>query len=239
MRVSVSFTPVELESRDTSGAAVVMIDCFRASTSMVRALSAGAACIHPFLSVEEALRERVRRPEALLAGERGGRRIEGFDMGNSPREFTPEAVGSREIIMTTTNGTRLLMAAVHAEKLLVGAFVNLSATVAAVSAGDEVLLACAGTEGRFSIEDALCAGMMARELSRSKADSLDDSAAFAVAACGGGWDNLRRLALSGRGAGNVRNAGLEDDLQDCLALDSLGLAATVAQEPFRVVADDG
>lgn len=239
MRISVTFTPVELESRDTSGATVVIIDCFRASTSMARALSAGAACIHPVLSIEEALQERANRPEALLAGERGARRIDGFDMGNSPREFTPEAVGRREIIMTTTNGTRLLRAAVHAEKLLVGAFVNLSATVVALSGAEEVLLACAGTEGHFSIEDALCAGMMARELSKSNPDCLADSAAFAVAVCGYGWDNLKHLALSGRGAANLKNAGLEGDLPDCLALDALGVAVVVARDPVRVVADNG
>jgi len=235
MRVSVAFTPVEVESRDPGATAVAVIDCLRASTSIITALSQGAACVRPFLSVEEALAEKEAHPEALLAGERGGRRIEGFDLGNSPGEFTSALVAGRDIIMTTTNGTRLLLAAQGAARLFVAGFVNVRAAAAALwDAGvADVLLACAGTDGLLSIEDALCAGLIAREMSRRGA-ALEDSAALAVAACRGEWADMRKIALSGRGAANVRDAGLEEDLEACLVLDSLDLAAQVMRAPFRI-----
>ena len=289
MLVTVTFTPVELEIRDVSSAAVVAIDCFRASASIVRALGAGAEAVYPFLSVEEAFEEREKRPGAVLAGERSGRKVEGFDLGNSPSEFTPEAVGGREVVMTTTNGTRLLSAAANAEALYVSCFLNLSATAGALagfagaagggrtggppaagedgapeaagkrealfkeaggaagSAADggaaggsggrgEVVLAAAGTEGLFSIEDALCTGLLARRLRERPGVELDDSAAFAALAAERPWEELRELCLGGRGAANVRAAGLEGDLEDCLRPDESGIVARVEREPLRIAA---
>ncbi|MHC4713963.1 MAG: 2-phosphosulfolactate phosphatase [Planctomycetota bacterium] len=235
MGVSATFTPAEIEGRDVTGAAVVVIDCFRAATSVAVALEAGARAIYPFLSVQEARDEKARRPGALLAGERHAERPEGFDLGNSPREFRGETVRGREIIMTTTNGTRVITAASHAEGLFMCGFVNLTATAEAVLRGrGDVILACAGTAGRFSIEDALCAGLLAEKLARTGSE-LDDSAVFARAAADAPWADLREAAISGRGAAHVRRAGLERDLEDCLALDSLGVAAEIRKDPLRVV----
>ncbi len=236
MKVSVTFTPAEIEGRDVSGATVVVIDCFRAATSVAVALENGATAVYPFLSVDEAFEEKKRRPEALLAGERQAAKVEGFDLGNSPGDFRTSAVTGREIIMTTTNGTRVVAAASRAEALFMCGFVNLSATAAAVAAEDsDVVLACAGTAGFFSIEDAICAGLLCRRLADA-ALHLDDSAAFAARAVDVPWGDLRSLALSGRGAANVRRAGLERDLDECLALDSLAVVALIERDPLRITA---
>jgi len=235
MLVSVTYGPAEFESRDVSGAAVVVIDCFRASTSIATALSAGASAIYPFLSIEDAFGMRSRTAGALLAGERHGVKVDGFDLGNSPREFTVAAVAGRPVVMTTTNGTRLLSAASHAGRILVGAFVNLSATSEALSdSTSDVVLATAGTEGRFSIEDAICAGLIAARLRETSAAELDDSAVFAAELAGSSWQRLCELALSGRGAANVRAAGLADDLQTCLVIDSIPVVAAVHNDPLRI-----
>ncbi len=239
MRISVTFTPVEIESRDVSGASVVVIDCFRASTSIVRALDAGATAVYPQLTVEEAFGERRRRPGAVLAGERRGMRVEGFDLGNSPRDFSASTVGGREVIMTTTNGTRLLSAAARAKELYVGGFVNLTATARHVSKGcEEVIFAAAGTQGRFTVEDAICAGLMVKAVCGLGEAEVDDSAGFAVLAAGARWESLKTAVLGGLGGRNVRAAGHEEDLEDCLALDESKTVARVLKGPLRVVREE-
>jgi 2-phosphosulfolactate phosphatase len=236
MRVSVTYTPAEFESRDTSGATVVVIDCFRASTSIVAALAAGARAVYPYLAVEEAREAARGREGAVLAGERGGARIEGFDLGNSPGEFTRSAVGGRDVMMTTTNGTRMLVAATRAEAVYVGAFVNAAATARSAAAeGRDIVLAAAGTEGEFSIEDALCAGMMAGRILAEGGGKGDDSAQFAILAYEKAKGGLRQAALGGKGAANVIALGLEKDLDACMAVDSIAAAAKVWREPLRVV----
>ncbi|MCD6405853.1 MAG: 2-phosphosulfolactate phosphatase [Planctomycetes bacterium] len=235
MRVSVTFTPVELESRDVSEARVVVIDCFRASTSVVTALASGAVAVYPFLGIREALEEKAARPTAILAGERGGVKIDGFDLGNSPREFSSPEIAGSEIIMTTTNGTRLLAAAVGAGELLTAGFVNAAATASALAgSGGDVILAAAGTEGYFSIEDVLCAGFLVRLLGESGRIETDDQAAFAMAAAKCPWDAVRRMALGGRGADNVRTAGHDEDLENCLRIDTIPLVARVTGPPLVI-----
>jgi 2-phosphosulfolactate phosphatase len=237
MKLSVTYTPAEFESRDVAGATVVGIDCLRASTSIVAALMAGAKAVYPFLTVEEALAFHAGRPRAILGGERGGVRIDGFDLGNSPREYTPETVGGREVIMTTTNGTRLLASASRADRIFVAGFVNAAATARAlIGFNGEVVLAAAGTEGYFSAEDALAAGLIADVLVRRGDAEPDDSALFARLAYAGAACNLRAAVDAGRGARNVRSIGLDEDIAFSLALDSLPVVAIVEKDPLRVVA---
>ena len=236
MRVSVTYTPAEFESRDIAGAAVVAIDCLRASTTIVTALNAGAAAVYPFLTIDEALAFKAEHPRALLGGERGGVKIDGFDLGNSPREYTREAVGGREVIMTTTNGTRLLASAARAERVCMAGFVNATVTAGALAGfRGEVILAAAGTEGYFSVEDALVAGFIAETLARLGRVEEDDSALFARLAYAGAADNLRSAVDSGRGAGNVRSIGLKEDIDVSLDVDSVPIVAVVEKDPLRVV----
>ncbi len=236
MRVTVTFMPTQFESHDVSGADVVVIDCLRASTCIVTALAAGATAVYAFLTVEEAVAFRGRRPEALLGGERGGARIEGFDLGNSPREYTTESVGGREVIMTTTNGTRLLASATRARRIFVAGFVNATVTAAALAgAPGDVVLACAGTEGYFSVEDALAAGLIATRLVENGRATEDDSSAFARLAYASAAADLQGAVADGRGAQNVRRIGLAPDIDAALAVDSIPLVAPVEREPLRVV----
>ncbi|MDE2875145.1 MAG: 2-phosphosulfolactate phosphatase [Gemmatimonadota bacterium] len=168
MRVDVHFTPDEVRADDLAGATAVVIDVVRATSCIVEAIANGARAVHPAVSVEEAaalratLNGRGRRP--LLCGERGGLRIEGFDLGNSPAEFTEAAVGGRSLVMTTTNGTRAFAAASRAGRVLAASFLNRSAVAGAVREDDAVAIVCAGKEGRFSLDDAVCAGHIVRAL---------------------------------------------------------------------------
>ncbi len=162
MRVDVYFSAAEAEGRDYQGRTAVVIDVIRATTVIVQALASGARAIYPTHSTEEAIRlaNSLGREDTLLCGERKGLKVEGFDLGNSPREFTPEAVEGRRLVMTTTNGTRAFLAAQGAKRVLAGSLLNLSAITREALAADALTLICAGKEGAFSLDDALCAGLI-------------------------------------------------------------------------------
>jgi 2-phosphosulfolactate phosphatase len=230
MQVEVLFTPAELTTlagADLSDTACAVFDVLRATSTMVTALMNGARAIRPVASIEEALAERARLPECLLAGERGGVRItaeqtgeRAFDLGNSPREFTPELVTGKTIVMTTTNGTQALRACAAAPIVVAGALLNLAAAAAVVRHGGprRVLVVCSGTGPHAAYEDALAAGAFCAALG-ARAE-LTDSARIARAA----WH-----AAGPDPGGDIRNAAnarrllanpdLADDVEFCLQFD--------------------
>jgi 2-phosphosulfolactate phosphatase len=171
--LDVTFTPAEfalLPQRNLEDVVCVVFDVLRATSTMIAALANGAERIVPVSEIAEALAWKQKEPGVLLAGERDGVRIRAdrtgsvdFDLGNSPREFTPDRVTGRTIIMTTTNGTRALRACAGAREVLLGAFLNLTATLAHLQRRKpaRLLLVCAGTGDQASFEDALGAGALA------------------------------------------------------------------------------
>jgi 2-phosphosulfolactate phosphatase len=192
--LNVHFLPKLIPPRAMFGSAVVVIDVLRASTTIAAALAAGASEILPCLSVDDA-RHRATGSNTegdesesppLLGGERGGERIEGFDLGNSPAEYTAERVAGRRIVFTTTNGTKALLASRDATRIVIGSFVNAAAVVAALSEDEKIDLVCAGTDGEVTAEDVLLAGMLADRLAiQDTALVLSDQAILAQT----GWQN--------------------------------------------------
>lgn len=165
--VQVHVLPEFVDPAVLPGAAAVIIDVLRASTTIIHALGHGASSVLPCLTVEDARQAASRVPasQRLLGGERGGEKISGFDLGNSPLDYTPQRVAGRTIVFTTTNGTRALLRCAAAEAVLVGAFVNRAAIVRALqNFGRNVHLVCAGTDGRMTAEDLLFAGAVAGDL---------------------------------------------------------------------------
>jgi 2-phosphosulfolactate phosphatase len=191
----VHLLPQLVTPEDLAGGTVVVIDVLRATTTIACALAAGARAVIPCLEVDEARRiaATFSSGTAVLGGERGGRRIEGFDLGNSPREYTPETVGGRTVVFTTTNGTKALRHGESAKRVLLAGFVNLSAVVQALTADETIHLLCAGTRGEITGEDVLLAGAIVARLTgdesigkKSPANleanfSLNDQARIAVA----------------------------------------------------------
>jgi 2-phosphosulfolactate phosphatase len=161
---------------------VVVIDVLRASTTIVAAIDSGAEKIIPIADVETASRlvRPSERDAKLLAGERKCRPIPGFDLCNSPEEFTPERVRGRTIVFTTTNGTRAIAAVAKAHRTIICALTNLRAVVAALAGERDVVLLCCGTEGNISVEDLLCGGILLASLEAEVAsETLTDSARIA------------------------------------------------------------
>jgi 2-phosphosulfolactate phosphatase len=210
--VRVYLLPAFIEPADLQGGVAVVIDILRASTTIVHALAAGADAVLPFESVDDARAAAARLPaeSVLLGGERGGERIAGFDLGNSPLEYTPEVVAGKTVVFTTTNGTRALQRCRTAERVLIGAFVNRDALLRVLQEdGRPVHLVCAGTDGHLTGEDILFAGEIADSLSPAEPDvqtqlAIDywrarsaDPAVFqgAIRSSRGG-QNLLRLGMS-------------------------------------------
>ena len=199
---------------------VVVADIFRASTSITAALASGAREIYPAESMAEAenLKRRIG-PGVIMAGERAGFKIEGYDLGNSPREMTSDKVAGCPVIFNSTNGTRLLRRFADFQHVAVGSLVSLSATVKYLSGFNlDPIIACAGREGTFSAEDTLAAGLIISRL-RKIETGLDDAAACAcslVELSEGRWREWARNSFHGRYLASI---GLADDLDFCLTVD--------------------
>ena len=166
MTVEVFFSPSAVDEIVMEGRTAVVIDVIRATSCIAEALANGARGIFPTALPEEAVKlaSSLGREDTLLCGERKGLKIEGFDLGNSPGEYTAAVVEGKQLVMSTTNGTRALLAAEHAETVLVAALLNLSAVVEELKGVENLAVVCAGREDRFSLPDALCAGLLIRRV---------------------------------------------------------------------------
>lgn len=228
MRVDVFFSAHELNASDVANRVVAVIDVLRASTTIAVALANGARNIIPFDSTDEVvLRSKsYARGEVRLAGERKMLAVPGFDFGNSPREFTREAMEGKTVLFSTTNGTAALVAVQGARDVVVGSYVNFSAVLTllhtAVRGGTDVTIVCAGRDRQFSLEDAACAGRFVRHLARrpSQPVTLNDAAYAALQLERGYGDHLDRLFEESAHGQALRAAGLAEDLPVCAALDA-------------------
>jgi len=217
--LSTHFLPDHARAEELTGSAAVVIDVLRATTTMVRALSEGAAEIIPCAEIDAAREVANRLPPAstLLGGERGGSPIDGFDLGNSPLDYTRERVGDKAVVMTTTNGTRALLHARPADRILIAAFSNLEAVVSALR-GEmrSIHILCAGSEGELSLEDLLLAGAIASGLSASREDiRLSEETLLAKTLFeGSGRLESDRIDLfrNARGGRTLLQLGLEADI---------------------------
>ncbi len=182
-RIDVCLLPSVVAPEHFVGHTVVVIDVLRATTTIAHALAAGATAVVPCLEVDEARRqaEKLGRENVVTGGERGGLLIEGFDLGNSPRDYTPEAVAGRTIVFTTTNGTAGLLHCQQAQRIVLGSLVNVSAVAEAVRTADKLTIVCAGTRGRITREDVFAAGAIVGRLTRAAGHPFDLSPTASIA----------------------------------------------------------
>ncbi len=228
MKLDVAFSPAALTPQEAQGRTVFVIDVLRATTAMCAALAHGAKALIPVASTEEALRlaQTIGSTDVLLAGEKNCVRIPGFALGNSPLEMTEHAVKGKSIIVTTTNGTKALLATQGAAGVYLAAAVNL--TVAGDRAREaleqhrDILILCAGREGQFGLDDAYCAGRLAVAAlgGRKPRRGLNDAALASldlVRRYGDHWE--RPLAYSRAGRELIR-LGFKSDIVDAARLDA-------------------
>ena len=237
MRVDVAFTPAAVSAVALAGAAAIVIDVLRASTTIVTALAHGCRAVIPVAEVDEARRRASAVPGALLAGERSGDPPEGFDLGNSPLEFTPERVSGRTLVFTTSNGTRALLAARPAAAVAVGAFVNLSAAAHwALGRARDVVLVCAGELGERSREDEVCAGLLVDRLLALETGAVAAPRAAEVADAARPYaKDLGRLGQDAPHARHLAARGRDDDVAACLRLDVFDVIPLYRADVDKVV----
>lgn len=220
MKVHVFLTPGRVEPALVSGRTAVVIDVIRATSTIVEALANGASAIYPTASTEEAIKlvGSLGREDTLLCGERKGLKVEGFDLGNSPGEFTRSRVEGKRLVMSTTNGTQALAAVAGAERVIVASLLNLTAAARTIGSALDLAVVCAGKEGAFSLDDVLCAGLLLRGAELADGAEHNDAALAALALADHFTPDgafLRRTA-AGRALVDI---GLEDDLEACADCD--------------------
>ena len=208
------------DTREWTG---VMIDVLRASTTLAVALDHGAARVVALPRPAEALALREREPGALACGERGGRIVPGFDLGNSPLEYTAERVGGRTLAFASTNGSRALLALAGCGEVRPGAFVQASAMVEALSFEPRVWMLCAGQPGGFALEDAACAGWLCARLAERGATLEGPAAALVRALAPADAAGVRAVVQGAPHARELRELGAAAarDVEFCATLDLL------------------
>lgn len=231
--------PNVLDEAEVQGAAAVVIDVLRATTSIVYALDAGAKEVIPCQEVSDVLTaaQQFDANERILGGERGGAPIEGFDLGNSPEEYTPDRVRGKSILFTTSNGTRAMLRVVAAQEILIAAFVNVSAVVRELLSCDRIHIVCAGTDGQISEDDVLLAGLLVERLQRQGGIPYQQNAqavtarefwlhSFAVPKGLGveplETDLLTERLRASRGAQGLLLLGMGDDIRAAAEIDRFG-----------------
>ena len=247
IKLDVLLSPEEFEALpgcDMSATDCVVFDVLRATSTMTVALANGATGILPCGTIDEAVSARASKPELLLAGERDGLRITGsvsggvdFDLGNSPREMTTEAVSGRQLAMTTTNGTRALKACKGARRVWIGNFLNLTALGQAIrgAAPERLLLVCAGTGNDSALEDVLGAGALCDLLWGDLGQEASEAARHACEQYRGSRDQL--LEAGGQAANGRRLLGIADlaaDVPFCFQRDTFSVVGELGTDGWIV-----
>lgn len=212
--IEVCLSPTLIPSYTIEGRIVVVIDIFRATSSICFGFENGAEEIIPVASVEEC--RSYEGKGYLLAAERNGEVVEGFDFGNSPFSYTKEKVAGKKVVLTTTNGTHAIREAISAKKIIIGSFLNLDALCTWLAEQPEdVLLLCSGWKNKFNLEDTLFAGAVVTTLKDSFTHHCDAAIAaedmYLLAK-----DNLRSYLYKSSHSQRLKELNIEDDIQFCL-----------------------
>jgi len=239
MQIDIQFVPSPPNPKLLSNRVVIVIDVLRATSVMVHALSEGAIEIIPVATVGEAFQRVKTFPSgtALLGGERGSRKIEGFDLGNSPKEYIADRVRGKRLILTTTNGTKAFHFVSSGEEVMVGSFFNIEAVAQrCVEIGRDLLLFPSGDEGNFSLEDTVCGGMLVDLIIKRKKKpiALTDASHAAHILYQRFEDNLSEAFHLSHHGRELIDLGLGDDLFYCARTDITNIVPIFKEGAIRV-----
>jgi 2-phosphosulfolactate phosphatase len=235
--VSVHLVPNLAAPGALSGGVAVVIDVLRATTTIVHALAAGCVAVIPCAEVDDAKKTAATLPPAkvVLGGERGGNLIPGFDLGNSPREYTAKTCKKKTVVLTTTNGTRAILRAAEGERVLIAAFVNYSAVCELLRTDTRpVHIVCAGCDGGPSLEDTLLAGAIVDFLCDVQEVKLNDSARLAWDAFENHGRVLRGALEVGTHGAHLRALGYDADIRVAADVDRFFLVPELRRDPLRI-----
>jgi 2-phosphosulfolactate phosphatase len=237
--VGVYLCPTLVPASGLREGVVVVIDVLRATTTMIHALAAGCEAIFPCATIPEAQTLATALPpvvKVLLAGERQGAPLPGFDLGNSPRECTEATCRGTTLVMTTSNGTQAILRALTAERAYLAAFVNYSAVCERLKAEKRpVYVLCAGDGGAVALEDALLAGAIVHFLAARGESSLDDGARLAQDCFLAHGRSLEAALRLGSGGVRLRALGYDEDIHAAAQVDAFHFVPEVRLDPIRVI----
>jgi 2-phosphosulfolactate phosphatase len=240
LQIDVYLLPALVEPQQLAGKTVVVIDVLRATTTIIHALAAGAAQMITCLEIDETRRIAAEvGQQAITGGERGGKPIPGFDLGNSPAEYNRDRVAGKTVVFTTTNGTRAMQRCKAARRVLIGAFVNFSAVCRELADAQQIALLCAGTDGQVTREDTLLAGALVDDLARGTKWILNDQALLAADA----WRTAVRVLIDrplgitlrdSRGGRNLMEIGQENDIDLAAQIDKFDIVPELDLATWRI-----
>jgi 2-phosphosulfolactate phosphatase len=211
------FSPALLNQYDTNDTIVVIIDVFRATSTIAAALDNGAKEIIPIASVEECINYKTIQEDCITAGERDGKVAPGLEYGNSPLEYPSEFITGKTLVLTTTNGTKLLHMVENAFQIITGSFLNLDAVCQyLIQQNKKVLLACAAWKDKVNMEDALFAGAVVHHV-RSYFDVRCDASNMALSMyqCALQEESLLKFLAISNHYSRLKGFGLIKDLEYC------------------------
>jgi 2-phosphosulfolactate phosphatase len=227
VRLDVFFTPSQVKPADTAGRLVAIVDVLRLSTTVATALGNGAKTVIPLEGADEVISRSkdFSRSGVKLVGEQKMFPITGFDLGNSPQDFTAEAVEGKTILITTTNGTRALLGVQGARDIVIASYVNFTAVLAmmklAARSNTDIAIICAGEEGSFTLEDAACAGRYVRAIpKRAESVAANDAASASVLIEKKYGDNIAKVFKESTHGQALESAGFGDDLAAAAEVDA-------------------
>jgi 2-phosphosulfolactate phosphatase len=235
--IQVHLSPELVPAGVLAGCLAICIDVLRATTTIVHALAAGCTDVRPCADLDEARRlaDSMRAGRVLLGGERDGKPLPDFDLGNSPGEYTAKNCKGSTLVLTTTNGTKALARAAEADRVLIAAFVNFSAVCEQMRQDRRPLhIVCAGQGGTPALEDTLLAGALVDFVCEEMETALNDSARLA-------WDCFENHGRLLGGALEISNSGVglcklgyEADLAACAEVDKFNLVPELRRDPLRL-----
>jgi 2-phosphosulfolactate phosphatase len=220
MQVQVISSVNEASSAKFHHKTAIIIDVLRATSTIISAIEAGASCVLPAETVMEA--RALQKPGDLLGGERFCRKIAGFDLGNSPDEYSEQNVAGKRVILTTTNGTRAIHKSMRADYVLTASLLNAEASAkAALDLRRDVVLLCAGSHDEFAIEDGLCAGLVLNKLQELGGAPVetDDFGIAMLALYRNRANHIVETLLSGMSGKRLCKLGFKKDVEACAAVD--------------------
>lgn len=218
-RLEVCLTPALLPLFDIEDSIVVIIDIFRATSSICYGIENGAEAIIPVSQVEECAAYGEMGLGYLLAAERDGKVVDGFDFGNSPFSYTKQKVSGKTIVLTTTNGTHALHLSTKAKRIIIGSFLNLTSVCNWLKAQNQnILLVCAGWKNNFNLEDTLFAGAITERLA-NYTHTADDAAIAAADLYSLAKEDLNAYLKKTSHSERLKQLGIEADIDFCLNVD--------------------
>lgn len=239
MKIDVYALPSNVNEKELKDRVAVVIDVLRASSTIITALHNGCKEVIPLIDIEEAINfsKNYERGAFLLGGERNALKIEGFDLSNSPYEYTRDVVEGRTLLITTTNGTKAIRKASEAKEVIIGGFLNVEAVTQYIGQKNEdVAFICAGTEGKFSLDDILAVGAMLDTLQHmGRPLEMDDLGLVCLQMYSNHKHDLRNVLERTYHYKNLVKAGFESDVDYCIQLNLLPTVPVYREGIIRVL----